>query len=41
MQAIMETTFDAIYLITVITLGIIMIEEVTEESSICCLELWQ
>ena len=25
MQAIMETTFDVVYLITVVTLGIIMI----------------
>ena len=30
MQAIMETLFDAVYLITVITLGIIMITKSKE-----------
>ena len=32
MQAIMETLFDAVYLITVITLGIIMITKSKEKN---------
>ena len=37
MQAIMETTFDVVYLITVVTLGIIMIMK----NNIFYLGLWQ
>ena len=39
MQSIMETLFDAVYLITVITLGIIMITK-SKEKNINYLELW-
>ena len=34
MQAIMETLFDAVYLITVITLGIIMITKSKERKEL-------
>lgn len=34
MQAIMETLFDAVYLISVITLGIIMLKKVVITNSI-------
>ena len=37
----METSFDVIYLVTVITLGILMIRKAMETHSICYLESWQ
>ena len=40
MQAIVETLFDAVYLISVITIGILMIRK-SKGNRLPCLELWQ
>lgn len=37
MQAIFETLFDAVYLVTVITLGVIMIKKAEGRSRTCCM----
>lgn len=41
MQAIVETLFDAAYLITVITIGIIMIAKSGKTASTVFSALWQ
>lgn len=41
MQAIVETLFDAVYLISVITIGVLMIRgEARESRSSACLAGW-